>query len=264
MLGCQHFFIYDDDSTDGTDIELQGYIDIGIVTMVKFIAHHVRSRQFLCMEDFLFRFSHLTQYIMQADVDCFLLLLNRQNQASYDLRESINEIFSTNPKMGQLQVKSGVFSAGEYEEIPELITQQYICRARDIQERFMYRGRSIDGTLSIAKIPAISGCQQGTHSWRLNSVWMTSQTEKILFAHYKVLSLKSIAEKFEKTAAWNPYPIEEWRTLSKTFCEVKDTRWTYYGDRLRTIMKSTYNSLLNTSIVTHGNSLNSLTNSQTF
>lgn len=69
MLGVDHFYLYNNGSTDNYLEILQPYIDEGIVTLVEYPGRQV---QILIYKDFFKKYAHETQWVGLIDIDEFI------------------------------------------------------------------------------------------------------------------------------------------------------------------------------------------------
>lgn len=69
LLGVEHFYIYDNDSTDHVETVLAPYIRIGIVTCIPYSGEGVQT---LMYRDALLRFRHETRWMGILDCDEFI------------------------------------------------------------------------------------------------------------------------------------------------------------------------------------------------
>lgn len=120
MLGVEHFYIYDNNSTDGLYEFLQYYIERGLVTYIPIS----EFKQMEAYMDACTSFKYATKYIAFIDADEFLAPVQ-----SDSLVEVLEDIFTQYPYAGGVGVNWRVFGSSFYEDKPEgLIIENYIYR----------------------------------------------------------------------------------------------------------------------------------------
>lgn len=107
LAGVEHFFLYDNDSTDNMKEVLQPYIDAGIIT---YIFYPGKSRQMEAYIDAVHNFRFLSRFIAFIDADEFIFPQNNKTVV-----EVLDEIFDKNPDAAGLGVN--IFNFGSnYQE----------------------------------------------------------------------------------------------------------------------------------------------------
>ena len=107
LAGVEHFFLYDNDSTDNMKEVLQPYIDAGIVT---YTFYPGKSRQMEAYIDAVHRFRFLSRFIAFIDADEFIFPQNNKTAV-----EVLDEIFNEHPDAAGLAVN--IFNFGSnYQE----------------------------------------------------------------------------------------------------------------------------------------------------
>lgn len=120
MLGIEHFYIYDNNSTDGLYDFLQYYVDRGIVTYIPYPTFN----QMAAYMNACTSFKYATKYIAFIDVDEFLVPVHGNS-----LPEVLEDIFAQYPYAGGLAVNWRVYGTSFYEDKPDgLVIENYIYR----------------------------------------------------------------------------------------------------------------------------------------
>ena len=122
LAGVDHFFIYDNESTDNQKEILQPYIDAGIVTYTFFPGS---SPQFPAYNDAINRFRFLCRYMAIIDGDEFILPKSKPT-----IIEVVDEILADKPNIGGLGINWHFFGSSGNK------TADY---TKGVLERFTYR-----------------------------------------------------------------------------------------------------------------------------
>ncbi len=122
--GVEHFFIYDNGSTDGTLDILKPYVTDGTVSLTRWDKH---PGQFSAYDDCLDEFGHRSEWIAFIDVDEFL------HSPIGPLPYAIQNIADRNT--AALAVRWIFFgSNGHREKTPGLVTERFTRRARSVDK----------------------------------------------------------------------------------------------------------------------------------
>jgi hypothetical protein len=120
-VGVQHFFLYDNGSTDGVERILDGYIDRGLVTFVRF---PMRGLQRDAYNHALRMFGSSSEWLAYVDIDEFLV-------PAAD--ESVPEVLRRFPDASQVLVSRKEFCFSGHRTRPEgLVTEAYTLASRDV------------------------------------------------------------------------------------------------------------------------------------
>ncbi|WP_281165140.1 glycosyltransferase family 2 protein [Liquorilactobacillus sicerae] len=119
-LGVQHFYIYDNESTDNPSSVLQQFNDR--ITYIKFPG---KQRQLDSYNDALTRFGRLSKYMAFIDADEYIYLVDDSN----DLLTLLNKYFSKK-EVGGLAINWQIFGSSHLEKKPVgLVTDNFVYRA---------------------------------------------------------------------------------------------------------------------------------------
>lgn len=83
LQGVEHFYLCDNDSTDGTKAYLDPYIKKGIITYIELSG---ADKQLVCYDKIVQQYKHKTTWLALIDLDEFLVPIKAKNMA-YFLRE---------------------------------------------------------------------------------------------------------------------------------------------------------------------------------
>ena len=223
LAGVDHFFIYDNDSTDNLKEILQPYIDAGIVT---YIFYPGKVRQMESYIDAIKQFRFLSRYIAWIDADEFIFPKSKST-----IIEVLDEIFSANQNASGLAVNIHHYGSNG---------QDKADYTRGVLERFTRRAGN-DWTPPIPWRPDLKGGSAAVKSianprrvkffsqphsptyfdtgYAINEIGNLSQgyssfpvsTEKIVMNHYSVKSKEEYAIKVKRgNADWedNRYSMD--------------------------------------------------------
>jgi hypothetical protein len=120
-VGVQHFFLYDNGSTDGIEHLLEGYLNRGIVTFVRF---PMRGLQRDAYNHALRFFGGSAEWLAYIDIDEFLV-------PAAD--GSVREVLRHFPDASQVLVSRKEFCYSGHRTRPEaLVTEAYTLASRDV------------------------------------------------------------------------------------------------------------------------------------
>jgi len=138
LVGIEHFYIYDNDSTDDLKAVLSEYIGEEIVTYIEWPRY---GRQVMAYEDARKRFMHESKYMAFLDADEFLAVSNGMS-----LQEYLNTLLSTyneekisgnpyEPWACGVAVNWRCYGPSGYEKRPDgLVTEKYLYRNQDMHK----------------------------------------------------------------------------------------------------------------------------------
>lgn len=117
VVGVEHFFVYDDDSDDGTTAILAALHQGRIVTHIRWPSQPDRSRQLTAYADGFARFGERTEWMAVIDLDEFLVPLRA---------EGVPQVLAGFADCGGLAAHWKIFgSAGEDEQRPGLVMDRF-------------------------------------------------------------------------------------------------------------------------------------------
>ena len=123
LAGVDHFYLYNNDSSDNFEEVLAPYIAANVVTLTNFSGKAMQIPAYL---DALNRFRFSCRYMAFIDLDEFIFPQTNQSVA-----EVVNEIFSRNPNASSLAISERVFGSNG---------QETVDYSRGVLERFTRRG----------------------------------------------------------------------------------------------------------------------------
>ncbi|MBR1805873.1 MAG: glycosyltransferase family 92 protein, partial [Selenomonadaceae bacterium] len=122
LAGVEHFYLYNNDSSDDYAEVLKPYVDANIVTLIDWSGKAMQNPAYL---DALTRFRFFCRYMAFIDLDEFILPLTNQS-----VGEVVDEIFSRAERAGALAITWRLFGSNGHE------TADY---SRGVLERFTRR-----------------------------------------------------------------------------------------------------------------------------
>lgn len=124
LIGCQKFFIFDNDSTDDTKEVLKKYINTGLVEYHKI---HGEARQMDAYNIALRKAKKESKFLAIIDADEFIFVLNPKD----NLLNIIDDLFSSSDSIGGIGINWMIFGSSNYIKKPKgLVTQKYISRSK--------------------------------------------------------------------------------------------------------------------------------------
>lgn len=168
LQGVEHFFIYENDSTDKTYKILQKYVDKGIVTLTKI---HGLGKQFTMIEKALINHGHKTKWMAVIDCDEFLF-------ADIPLPEFLKD----------------------YEDYSALAVHWYNYGSKEsegnlVTERFQFREREVNRHVKSIIQPARTISRgKDSHSFKLVTPAVNENKEELPL-HYAVTDPNPTADK---------------------------------------------------------------------
>ncbi len=119
-LGVDHFFIYDNGSSDKTQNVIREYKNC--ITYKKYDGY---AKQMDAYNDALNNFGKLTKYMGFLDIDEFIVVKNGKG-----LKEIFDKFFSL-PHVGGIVINWQIFGSSHYKKKPQgLVTNNFVYRAR--------------------------------------------------------------------------------------------------------------------------------------
>ena len=214
LAGVDHFYLYDNCSTDNFAAVLAPYVDANLVTLINFPG---KMMQYPAYDDALAKFRFQCRYMAFIDIDEFIF-----PKTGGSIVEVVDEIFSRNPNAAALGINWQIFGSNG------LLTADY---SRGVLERFTRRAESnwceilsedeMIGNTSIKSIvnPRRVECFWSPHyaqtfrdfysvnSDGVKTLHITSHpvaADKIVINHYHTKSLEEFAAKVNRGSACRP------------------------------------------------------------
>ena len=214
LAGAEHFYLYDNCSTDNFAAVLAPYVDANLVTLINFPG---KMMQYPAYDDALAKFRFQCRYMAFIDIDEFIF-----PKTGGSIVEVVDEIFSRNPNAAALGINWQIFGSNG------LLTADY---SRGVLERFTRRAESnwceilsedeMIGNTSIKSIvnPRRVECFWSPHyaqtfrdfysvnSDGVKTLHITSHpvaADKIVINHYHTKSLEEFAAKVNRGSACRP------------------------------------------------------------
>ena len=147
--GIDHFFLYDNDSTDDTQSILRPYIERGYVTLIRLSG---RYQQLSAYHDAVHRFRYLCRYMVLIDADEFLYPLQGKNIPTVVLG-----LMMSHSDWGGLAVNWSMFGSSGYKS-----PQDY----HGVLQSFLYRKAHYDTTIKSIVNPRMVEYFMNPHSAR--------------------------------------------------------------------------------------------------
>lgn len=124
-VGVEHFYIYNNDSTDNMVDELRPYVEIGKVTLISFPG---RKMQIPAYYDAMQRFKYEAKYLAVIDGDEFLIPV----QEGRKLAEVVDEIMSKDRFAGAVAVNWRMYGSSGHERKPQGgVLKNFLYRAKE-------------------------------------------------------------------------------------------------------------------------------------
>ena len=124
--GVEHFYLYDNDSTDNQAEVAKPYVEAGLVDYILF---HGKAMQYVAYNDAVKNFKFLNRYMAFIDLDEFIFPKNTTGTIS----EVVDKILSDNPKAAGLGINWQIFGSNG---------QDKADYSRGVLERFIRRAPS--------------------------------------------------------------------------------------------------------------------------
>lgn len=134
VVGVEHFYIYDNESTDGLKEKLAPYIEAGICTYIYYPGRNVQREAYL---DCIRKFRNETKWLAVIDGDEYLLPVE-ENKSLVDVIHDIENIYEgmrykpMGAQIGAIGVNWRVYGTSFHEErMKGLCIENYTYRAQD-------------------------------------------------------------------------------------------------------------------------------------
>ena len=218
LAGVEHFYLYNNDSTDGYAKILKPYVDANVVTLTDWSGTAMQNPAYL---DALERYRFFCRYMAFVDLDEFILPLKNQSIA-----EVVDEVLSQNERAGALAVTWRLFGSNGHEraDYSRGVLERFTRRDYDKGEPYV----KLVGNPRSLKF--FSGAHFGYHfggnftvdefgnkvTGHANA---SRRVEKIALNHYAAKSLEEYSRKdrrgFADNANVRPYTREMFDTLDR-------------------------------------------------
>ena len=232
LAGVDHFYIYDNDSSDNLFEVLKPYIDGGVVDYKKFPG---KRAQCAVYNDAVDNHRFDCRYMAFIDDDEFLRPVDERQS----IKDVLHEIFEKYPEAAGLTVNGFHFGSSGFEtaDFSRGVTERFVRRMKEadihpkiianprLVERvenphymnFFHGLRSIDSGGNLNSI-----INYGSHSVHFNDPPLT---DKIFYNHYALKSREEYAKKFKRGDvffAQSSYNMEKFNNIDLTANEVFD------------------------------------------
>jgi hypothetical protein len=133
LVGVEHFYIYDNESTDGLKDKLQPYIDRGVVTYIYFPGKH---QQFAAYNHAIEHFKYDTKWLAMIDGDEYLIPME-EGKLLPQIVDEIEEAYRKHPmrivsNVGAIGASWRVYgTSGHKTRCEGLVIENYKYRAED-------------------------------------------------------------------------------------------------------------------------------------
>lgn len=229
-----HIYIYNDGSSENFTAEITSKK----VTVLDWShASHLPKRQFMAMQDFIYRFARTSKWVLQFDNDCFFnseglrKLLNSPN-ATNAAQVSIASVwYGACAKPSASTSTSTCFESSLC--VVEDTNVSYVCGLTGMSDHPKFyidwgysdggKSRKVRGDLSLAQTNRLKRASGITHCWDVSGTTWFVPTDKYWFAHYKVLPW---VEHLNKTngGTWgsvsNRGGRRGWEKYNKDLCKI--------------------------------------------
>ncbi len=119
-----HFYIYDNDSSDGMKDTIADYINDGFVTLIPITG---KKMQQIAYNDAIKKFKNEAKYIAFLDVDEFILVRNGENLSEY-----VSKKIESNRNASGLGINWNIFgSSGLKEKQPGIVTETFLRHGKE-------------------------------------------------------------------------------------------------------------------------------------
>ncbi len=123
LMGVEHFYLYDNESTDDIEEKLKPYIEQGLVTYINYPGV---SKQLEIYNHAVENFRLETKWMIIADLDEFILFK----------KKSFKDLLNENDNYNQLVTRWYIFGNSGHIQKPEgLVIENYLNRADDVGDR---------------------------------------------------------------------------------------------------------------------------------
>jgi len=256
MIGFNHFFLYNDASNDASLEVLIDFVKQGYVTVKDWSQFRDDPmRQFLAMEDFLFRYSKTAKIVAQFDDDCFYVARKNGTPSSAELKPMLR-LFFEDRKVSQLEVWSHFFGASGLREKPSTPTPFAFFRRSQHVGRFVPwpnfatgKNVTIAAFLAFARSEDIIQGNGMTHNWQVRGRTANVAMTNLSWNHYKVKTLSEYMKRDRTGGAWGgssgwaASSLDHWKKLDKLVSDVED--------KSLLILESTYTDFVRNGVLRH-------------
>lgn len=127
LAGVQHFFLYDNESTDNTKEILEPYIKAGVVTYKFFPDRpHDAAIQMAAYNQALVQHRYDCEYMAFIDIDEFMVPVEDE-----DIYSVIKRIMEQSPFAAALTIRWRIFGSSGIEKRPASVVESYLYRGND-------------------------------------------------------------------------------------------------------------------------------------
>lgn len=189
--GVEKFYIYDNESTDGTRQVLQPYIDKGIVEYVYFPGYR---RQLAAYDDWFRKHRYDTRWIAVIDLDEFIVMQGGENILQYLKNMEEYPVVEINwlcyGSSGQKQrTPGGVMERFKRHSLPDHYLNKHVKSIAD--------PRRVYGMIGCHEVARINGKAADSDGRPVKISWRDRQPihNKIKINHYAVRSYEEFIEK---------------------------------------------------------------------
>ena len=255
IVGVDHFYLYDNESTDDFFNTIKSYIDDGVVTYTSYPGNEV---QLAAYNDAIKNYGHLTDYMAVIDGDEYIVPVDEKSTIPEMIDEIMDDYYH---KAARLDIKAGGVginwkmygTSGHKEPVGGLLTENYLYRADDrfpenSHIKTVFNPRTVMGYTWTTHIPSFKNgyaaiTEHGSYLANCH-VFYDAHYDKLQLNHYYT---KSEAEFFEKLRrGWPDQPHKEFddkyirsELEKRSRCnEVYDPIMLRYSDRIRELMRT--------------------------
>jgi len=237
MLGFDHFFLYNDFSTDQTVRALEPFVTAKLVTVINWSQHRNDSmRQFLAMEDFALRFSHAAKVIAQFDDDCYFVP-KMNGLPAFNINSQLDNYFS-DESISQVEVNGLFFGASGLVKRSLPTPFAYTWRSKHKGRFFPWPMEDktnvlLASFLSFVRTDDIIQGSGMTHNWIVCNRTTSASMGDIVWHHYKLKSLSEFLFKSSNGGAWisSSGSESQWLQLDKLLSQTRDDSLLLYKQK---------------------------------
>ena len=230
MMGVEHFFIFNNNSSDGIESVLRRYVNYGLVTLVSWTFH---PGQVYAYSYAIKVFGHTTEWMALIDVDEFI---------SMPSGELLPQFMDTLSAVDQILVPWAMFGSSGHESVPPgLVTENYVHRA--IKPSHMVKSIVRPEAVTQAEVHQSRtrrGLTVNEKMEQVPEVWRQPNAtfDRIRINHYYVKSREDWAAKIRRgDAANNVRTMEDF--TKNDFSETVDNALSCLADELKARIRAT-------------------------
>lgn len=230
MVGVEHFFIFNNNSSDDIEFVLRRYINYGLVTLVSWTFH---PGQVYAYSYAIKVFGHLTEWMALIDIDEFI---------SMPSGELLTQFMDTLSAADQILVPWAMFGSSGHESVPPgLVTENYVHRA--IKPSHMVKSIVRPEAVTQAEVHQSrtrKGLTVNEKMEQIPEVWrqQNSTFDRIRINHYYVKSREDWKAKIRRgDAANNVRTMDDF--AKNDFSEIVDNTLSCLADELKARIRST-------------------------